>query len=236
MTHNNKKSFIRILFQEKRQSVGSTFSTFVLLVNDGASKVYGSSLTFYETVSDPDEFLSDTQKDFLNWNDIKDDHSIHVNKSICLLSQFPFGDTFDKWLRFLYRLVFENNHLTVPIERYITHLLDEVPFPSPSILVQLSSFSNDRIMLNQPDDSPFPRSGAGFKQLLSNLGPENCLQILLLAVTEQKILIHSLRYVHLLESGRFSICDKYIEFLNYLSSHISSIYPNIPAIKHERYE
>lgn len=83
--------------------------------------------------------------------------------------------------------------LPVPIERYIIHLLDEVPFPSPSILLQLSTLSNDRILLTQPEDSPLPKSGAGFRQLLANLGPENCLHVLLLVLTEQKILIHSLR-------------------------------------------
>lgn len=86
-----------------------------------------------------------------------------------------------------------NSPLEIPIERFITHLLDEVPFPAPSILLQLSSSSNDRILLTQPEDSPLPRSGAGFRSLLSNLGPENCLHVLLLVLTEQKILIHSLR-------------------------------------------
>lgn len=83
--------------------------------------------------------------------------------------------------------------LPVPIERYITQLLDEVPFPSPSIMLQLSAESNDRIILMQPEDSPLPRSGAGFRHMLSNLGPENCLHVLLLVLTEQKLLIHSLR-------------------------------------------
>lgn len=59
--------------------------------------------------------------------------------------------------------------------------------------VQLSTASNERILLTQPEDSPIPRSGAGFRSLLSNLGPENCLHVLLLVLTEQKILIHSLR-------------------------------------------
>jgi len=36
-------------------------------------------------------------------------------------------------------------------------------------------------------------SGAGFRELLMNLGPDNCLTILLLALTEQKLLVHSLR-------------------------------------------
>lgn len=86
-----------------------------------------------------------------------------------------------------------NVPLPVPIERYITHLLDEVPFPAPSILLQMSTMSTDRILLTQPEDSPLPRSGAGYRSLLSNLGPENCLHVLLLVLTEQKILIHSLR-------------------------------------------
>lgn len=51
----------------------------------------------------------------------------------------------------------------------------------------------DRILLTQPEDSPLPQSGAGFRSLLSNLGAENCLHVLLLVLTEQKILIHSLR-------------------------------------------
>lgn len=83
--------------------------------------------------------------------------------------------------------------LSVPIERYITQLLDEVSYPSPSILLQLSTATNERILLTQPEDSPLPRSGAGFRQLLSNLGPDNCLHLLLLVLTEQKLLIHSLR-------------------------------------------
>ena len=36
-------------------------------------------------------------------------------------------------------------------------------------------------------------SGASFRFMLNNLGPENCLLVLLLLLTEQKILIHSLR-------------------------------------------
>lgn len=81
----------------------------------------------------------------------------------------------------------------VPIERYIVQLLEEVPFPGPRTLLQLTANSPERVVLTQPEDLPLPRSAAGFKHLLLNLGSENCLQVLLLALTEQKILIHSLR-------------------------------------------
>lgn len=177
----------------KRKSPAPVFSTFVLTANDGTYKVYGSALTFYENFNE--RYLTEQQKEYFSWDnpEVKNANSLHVNKSICILSNYPFGDTFEKWLAYLQMMASCNTPLQIPIERYITHLLDEVPLPSPSILLQLSTLSNDRILLTQPEDSPLPRSGAGFRHLLSNLGAENCLHILLLVLTEQKILIHSLR-------------------------------------------
>jgi hypothetical protein len=77
-------------------------------------------------------------------------------------------------------------------------LFDEVPFPSPRTLLELSDHNDkqttyNKVIMTQPEDIPLPRSAAGFRHLLLNLGSENCLQVLLLALTEQKILIHSLR-------------------------------------------
>lgn len=179
--------------KKKRRAIAPIFSTFVLTANDGTYKVYGSALTFYENFNE--RYLTEQQKEFFEWDnpDIRHSHSLHVNKSICILSNYPFGDTFENWLMYVQMMASCNQPLTVPIERYITHLLDEVPFPSPSILLQMSALTSDRIVLTQPEDSPLPRSGAGYRSLLSNLGPENCLHVLLLVLTEQKILIHSLR-------------------------------------------
>lgn len=38
-----------------------------------------------------------------------------------------------------------------------------------------------------------PRSGASFLTLLQNLGPDNAVALLVAVLTEQKLLIHSLR-------------------------------------------
>lgn len=119
---------------------------------------------------------------------------------------------------FLYKIVTKTAILTF---RYISHFLENVPFPSPQrprILVQLSV--KERVVLSQPEDLPLPRryisssfflcinilsfiklilvifiyySGAGFRDLLVNLGPEDTLLVLLLVLTEHKILVHSLR-------------------------------------------
>lgn len=83
------------------------FSTFVLTVSDAKHKVYGSAVTFYETC--PEEEVSDEQKELLGYTD-NGAHVLHVNKSICLLSHWPFYYTFDKWLHFLYVSICTDNH------------------------------------------------------------------------------------------------------------------------------
>ncbi|XP_075224805.1 DENN domain-containing protein Crag isoform X2 [Lycorma delicatula] len=171
------------------QEPDAVFSTFVLTVSDAAEKVYGSAVTFYEKY--PSEKLTPEQLKELDPGE--EIMTYHVNKCICILSHWPFFDTFEKFLLFIYKMSCTGPH-PVPIERYISHLLEEVPFPSlqrPRILLQLSL--DTRLILTQPEDLPLPRSGAGFRQLLISLGPENCLLLLLCALTEQKLLVHSLR-------------------------------------------
>ncbi|XP_011506517.1 PREDICTED: DENN domain-containing protein 4C isoform X2 [Ceratosolen solmsi marchali] len=119
--------------------------------------------------------------------------SLNISKSICILSHWPFFDTFEHFLGFLHGLV-NGQPQNVPIEKYISYFLCDIPFPSPQrprIFIQLSS--QDGLILTQPEDLALPRSGASFRQLLINLGADNCMLILLLALTEQKILVHSLR-------------------------------------------
>ncbi|GIY59825.1 c-myc promoter-binding protein [Caerostris extrusa] len=123
--------------------------------------------------------------------------SLHIqqkrqtNPYVCYLDGLSF-DTFEKFLRYLHRMSISGPH-RVPLERIISHFMLEVPFPSvqrPRILIQLADYT---ITLAQPGDTQLPLTGASFIQLLKNLGPDNCLKILLFALAEQKILFHSLR-------------------------------------------
>ncbi|KAL3993367.1 tripartite motif-containing protein 21 [Sarotherodon galilaeus] len=186
------------------------FSTFVLTGASG-EKVYGAAIQFYEPY--PQECLTDQQLSQLGLQN-PDPHkpspsssmaagtsstangspcSVYTNKCICLLSHWPFFDAFRKFLTFLYRYSISGPH-ALPIEKHISHFMHKVPFPSsqrPRILVQLSP--HDSLMLSQPVSSPLPLSGGRFSTLLHNLGPENAVTLLVFAVTEHKILIHSLR-------------------------------------------
>ncbi|KAJ8718534.1 hypothetical protein PYW08_002771 [Mythimna loreyi] len=170
------------------------FSTFVLTVADATYKVYGSAVTFYESL--PHSQLTEFQMEQLGWREgiSHSTHSVYAIKCICLLSRWPFSDTFEKWLLYILEMSWSKEPLNIPIERYITHLIEEVPFPEPRILLQLSPTNqHDRVIVTRRDDQPLVRSGASFRQLLLNLGPDNCLLVLALAITEQKVLIHSLR-------------------------------------------
>ncbi|KAM9480967.1 C-myc promoter-binding protein isoform 2-T2 [Clarias gariepinus] len=170
------------------------FSTFVLTGSSG-EKVYGAAIQFYEVY--PEERLTDRQRTQLGLQasgpSAEDSMMVHTNKSICLLSRWPFFDAFRTFLTFLYRYSISGPH-TLPIEKHISHFMHKVPFPSsqrPRILVQLSP--HDSLMLSQPVSSPLSLSGGSLSTLLLNLGPKNAVSLLVLAVTEHKILVHSLR-------------------------------------------
>ncbi|XP_019514611.1 PREDICTED: DENN domain-containing protein 4C isoform X1 [Hipposideros armiger] len=170
------------------------FSTFVLTASS-AEKVYGAAIQFYEPYSW--ELLTEKQLMQLGLLTPVErkmvSKSINSNKCICLLSHWPFFEAFRKFLMFIYKLSVSGPH-PLPIEKHISHFMQNIPFPSPQrprILVQLSA--HDALILSQPVSTPLPLSGANFSTLLMNLGPENCATLLLFVLLESKILLHSLR-------------------------------------------
>uniref|UniRef100_A0A1A7Y976 DENN/MADD domain containing 4B n=1 Tax=Iconisemion striatum TaxID=60296 RepID=A0A1A7Y976_9TELE len=171
------------------------FSTFVLTSASG-DKVYGAAIQFYESFSK--DLLSERQNIRLGLLSVVDrrpitSRSLHVKKSICVLSHWPFFTVFQKFLTFIYRYSISGPHV-LPLEKHVSSFMHNVPFPSPQrprILVQLSPYDN--LLLCQPVSSPLPLSGASFLKLLQNLGPENACTLLFAVLTEHKLLLHSLR-------------------------------------------
>ncbi|XP_022614464.1 DENN domain-containing protein 4C isoform X1 [Seriola dumerili] len=171
------------------------FSTFVLTISSG-EKVYGSAIQFYEPYTA--DLLSEKQKIQLGLlttveKKMIPNRPVNTNKCICLLSRWPFFESFRKFLMFLYKLSVSGPH-PLPIEKHISHFMHNVSFPSPQrprILVQLSA--HDTLNLSQPVCTPLPLSGADYGTLLMNLGSENCATLLHFVLLESKILLHSLR-------------------------------------------
>lgn len=92
-------------------------------------QVYGAAIQFYEPF--PVECLTDWQRSqlgLLNPDPHKSSpntsatpvisHSVHTNKCICLLSHWPFFDSFRKFLTFLYRYSISGPH-ALPIEKLV---------------------------------------------------------------------------------------------------------------------
>uniref|UniRef100_A0A8C4NGW2 DENN/MADD domain containing 4A n=1 Tax=Eptatretus burgeri TaxID=7764 RepID=A0A8C4NGW2_EPTBU len=172
-------------------------STFVL-TGISANKVYGAAVQFYEPL--PIERVPEHHAGHLNFLStvghkikVPEGRKLYCSKCICILSQWPFFDYFHKFLVFIFRLSVSGPHV-LPIEKHISNFMHKLPFPSPQrprILVQLSP--QDQLVLSQPLASPLPLSGASFCTLLQNLGPEKSVSLLLFALTESKIVVHSLR-------------------------------------------
>ena len=69
-----------------------------LAASSGVEKVYGAAITFYEKY--PHEKLTKEQRERLQLdNHFGIRNIIHANKCICILSLWPFFDTFEKFLR-----------------------------------------------------------------------------------------------------------------------------------------
>uniref|UniRef100_A0A4W6EJX9 DENN domain containing 4A n=1 Tax=Lates calcarifer TaxID=8187 RepID=A0A4W6EJX9_LATCA len=143
------------------------FSTFVLTGASG-EKVYGAAIQFYEPY--PLECLTDQHS-----TTTTNPRSVYTNKCICLLSHWPFFDAFRKFLTFLYRYSISGPH-ALPIEKHISHFMHKVPFPSsqrPRILVQVMVVDSPHCSKTSDRRTP--------------------VTLLVFAVTEHKILVHSLR-------------------------------------------
>lgn len=92
------------------------FSTFVLTGATG-EKVYGAAVIFYEEYDRSK--LRREQLTKLGLSSQEKAHlSVHQNQSICILSRWPFFDTFRKFLQCLYRISVSGPQM-VPLERFV---------------------------------------------------------------------------------------------------------------------
>ncbi|VDL97839.1 unnamed protein product [Schistocephalus solidus] len=118
--------------------------------------------------------------------------------TICILSRYYFGSSFRPFLSFLHQLCLgeseEKN--SISLERYLAFIFYEVPFPDlrlPNVVIDLDGHY---WRLQAPHEKNFASSTAisePFASLLSILGTELCLQLLVQLLTEKKILRTSIQ-------------------------------------------
>uniref|UniRef100_A0A7I4YM87 C-myc promoter-binding protein n=1 Tax=Haemonchus contortus TaxID=6289 RepID=A0A7I4YM87_HAECO len=191
----------------KCQPPDRVFSTFVLTDENG-TKFYGASVSFFEKY---DEKLSDEQleqlelnstgrvdeagavEDSSSNNDPADEMTFYTNIAICIISRYPFFNSFKRFLYYIHRMSIGGGVHAVPIERYISHLMFEVSFPTPRRPYVLMQLGSETISFDSYDESQLPLNGAQLCDTLRALGTDNLIYLMMLALLEQKILVHSLR-------------------------------------------
>lgn len=148
-----------------------------------------------------------------------DDMTTFENKTICLISRYPFWTAFRKFLSHLHLVSVSPTEL--PIERWISHLLLSVPLPrcgGPSIIIPLAAL-NEPMVLSFPPEKDFPLVDLPFQRLFSCLEIRTVITLVLgLLVLERKVIILSSRpslVLDICELARsllfpFELCAPYV--------------------------
>jgi hypothetical protein len=98
-----------------------------------------------------------------------DEGTTFENKTICLVSRYPYWSAFRRFLSHLHSVSGSTSDL--PLERYISHLLLAVPIPKPggpSVLIPLPTF-NVPMMLWSPPSKDLPLLDLPYERLVSCL-------------------------------------------------------------------
>lgn len=173
------------------------FFTFVL-TDQYSTKYFAACLQFYEPAG-----IQDLIHLFVNskestssislpmWFDTQKnekDPVVYQPKALCLLSHWPFFSAFREILTQLYTLLYKDTE--VPIERYISNFMYEVPVPPPGQRsVQFSILNN--ITLKRPPENALPILDVPLRVLFTCLSHENVLALITSVLLEKKIVIYS---------------------------------------------
>jgi hypothetical protein len=122
-----------------------------------------------------------------------DEMTTFENKTICLVSRYPYWTAFRRFLSHLHSASGSSSDL--PLERYISHLLLAVPIPKPggpSILIPLPTF-NVPMMLWSPPLKDLPLADLPFERLVSCLDVPTIVTVVLgFLALERKVRLHKI--------------------------------------------
>ncbi|CAH8602197.1 unnamed protein product [Heterobilharzia americana] len=182
-----------------------------MLTNESYEQLYGVALTFYEPYDirqlnlhkcyclgvDPELIPSESNKNLINHDYDPIEEDIIAKRQRHFMSS-RVGD----------RSMFIAKELNyIPFERYLGHFLFEIPFPDraiPSISVDLCAAP---VLLQRPDDTNASSSSCeSFFRLLDNLSVDLIIQLFVQLLTEQKILMSSVRHSVLSDIGEALTC------------------------------
>ncbi|KAG5189173.1 hypothetical protein JKP88DRAFT_303023 [Tribonema minus] len=114
---------------------------------------------------------------------------LHCPKALLLLSHYPFYTVYGQFLQQLYRISL--SEAPVPIERYISNFVCEVPLP-PQGQVHVQYALPDRtLLLKRPPKNRLPLVDFSYRPLFTCLSVDNVIAVFGCLLTEAKVVLCS---------------------------------------------
>lgn len=160
------------------------FFNFLLTDQDGF-QIYCTCLIF-------DEDLSESFKEKLASYHVKNPEKVRGLKAICILSHHCFYSQFKDILKQLYRMQISNTPFTIPIERFITNIIDEIPLPDEGKLQIQFEIGGEVVNFYRPiDQHPPIVESTDIENLLKCLDVDSILEVFSAILLEKKVLFIS---------------------------------------------
>jgi hypothetical protein len=178
--------------QRREQNEGGINNNYNDGVNDENMSIMSvASPSDWITVNEKDDYYEDEQNSVLT---AFDQMTTYENKTICLVSRYPYWTAFRRFLSHLHSVSGCSSDL--PLERYISHLLLTIPVPKPggaNILIPLPTF-NIPMMLSSPPRKDFPLVDLPFERLLACLDVPTIVTLVIgFLALERKVIVMSKR-------------------------------------------
>lgn len=189
-----------------------SFFSFVQ-TSDKGSRLVGSCLTFYEKLNSIQRThflaLCHDSPETMDLHPNIDDMRLYIPRCLCLISQWPFVESFRKFLCHIYRLSLTPS--SIPIERFICNFIDDVPVP-PSGKVEVSYLvpgggkgeDSSFIFKRPPVNQPNAWNSLPMKSLFECLSVRNILATFSAVLTERTVVFISSQN-HLMASAAETI-------------------------------
>lgn len=188
-----------------------TFLSFVLTDAEG-HRMYAITVTFYDRLADADAQQIQCSLDSIYVDGFKPEWPVNAknlyhSKSVCILSYYPFFQSFRECLKEIYRLA--NSGGKIPIERYIVNLTQEIPLPIPNQQSVKLVYAHKPILFRLPADNELSLLDLDLKRIFQCLALDKVLLVFQALITQVYKVLFTSAHISLITE----VCEGFTSFL-----------------------
>ncbi|GJP36339.1 hypothetical protein CLOM_g20858 [Closterium sp. NIES-68] len=120
--------------------------------------------------------------------------SHYVDKCMCIVSHWPFFDTFTQALEEIHRMCFCTAGCTQPLWDTVQHLVTQVPLPDPGRCTVVFSVEKCLLWSEAPPAFSLPFVQLSFHPLVRSLDMDNIILLVTAVLLEKRILLRASQY------------------------------------------